>query len=98
MKLFSDRGRGSLVRGDRSVIARSTNKQTHLTRPGPTTAFRPCSESAIQITGKNRDIAAGQECSDATFEFLQGSVRRAGALRENDQDIASLSEKFTANR
>ena len=65
---------------------------------GQTAAFRPGAESAIQITGQNRNVAAGHERADAALEFLKLSGGGASSFRKNDQDVAGIRQELAANR
>ncbi len=98
MQLGSDRGTRVLVGRHRAIIARRADDQAHFSRPRPAAPLRPGAESAIQITGEHRNIPAGDERTDATFEFLKLAGGRAGSFRKNDQNVAGIRKKLTANR
>src|SRR5690242_14850676 len=98
MKLLSYNGAGAFFWRNRSIIARRSDKEADLARSWPTLAFGPSAESALQVTRKNWHIPTRNECANPTFEFLDNTVRRSCSLREDDQDVASLSEKLTTNR
>src|SRR6478672_435513 len=100
--------RGTQFRRDRSaaipigrhggVIARRPDDQTDFSRTRQTLTLRPGAECAIEITGQDGNVAAGDEGSDPRLEFLELPRFRSRPFRKNDQDVAGIRQKLAADR
>src|SRR5438094_5778170 len=81
----------------RIIIARRTNNESNFFWTRQTSALWPRAKSALQITGKNRDVTPGDEGADSRFE-LPGLARfRSRAFWKNDQDIFGIVEELRAD-
>src|SRR6202011_4569331 len=60
-------------------------------------SFRPGTESAVEITGQDRNVPPGHERANAAFEFLERAGSGPRAFGKNDEDISRIGEQFAAD-
>ena len=97
MQFRCDRADLDLVCVARRIIARRANNESNFLWTRQTSALRPRAKSALQKTGKNRDVTPGDEGADSRFE-LPGLARfRSRAFWKNDQDIFGIVEELRAD-
>src|SRR5437762_8201083 len=97
MQFRCDRADLDLVCVARRLIARRANNESNFFWTRQTSALWPRAKGALQITGKNRDVAPGDECADSRFELPRLARFRSRAFWKNDQDIFGIVEKLRAD-
>src|SRR5438045_9703321 len=94
MQFRCDRADLDLVCVARRIIARRANNETNFFWTRQTSALWPRAKSALQITGKNRDVTPGDEGADSRFELSGLAAFRSRAFWKKKQDIFVLVKEL----